>query len=76
MMCIDNVNNLFLYLAVYGNLPDVSVAAFVETQLNCSNRTSWDPTVIDLSVVESDGEHQDLLHWLVRFPVSVYFCEF
>ncbi|KAF2360098.1 START domain, partial [Trinorchestia longiramus] len=75
--------HLFAY-KVYGRYDDVSLCAFVETQLSTSYRTKWDPSALDLRVLHSDSllpeagmepsdkdkaySAQDLLYWLIKFP--------
>ncbi|XP_018023426.1 uncharacterized protein LOC108679334 [Hyalella azteca] len=49
--------HLFAY-KVYGRYDDVSLCAFVETQLSTSYRTEWDPSALDLRVVHSDQQLQ------------------
>lgn len=77
------VFNEFSLCPVYGRYDDVSLCAFAETQLSTTHRTEWDPSALDLRVLEADEaireqrpahgadtySAQDLLYWLVKFPV-------
>lgn len=57
--------------SVYGSYDDLSLSAFMEVQLNTNYRKTWDTSVLELKVIDSQSEtNSDLLYWLVKFPVS------
>ena len=56
---------------MYGTYEDVTAESFFEVQLNTEYRTQWDPSVLELRVVDpKPGDSGDVIYWQVKFPVS------
>merc|ERR1712002_1082823 len=63
------VHTHLFHFKVYGRYEDVSLSAFMESQLNTHFRTEWDFTALQLSILHSHKDsNSDLLYWLVKFP--------
>lgn len=63
------VHTHLFHFKVYGRYEDVSLSAFMESQLNTHFRTEWDFTALQLSILHSQKDsNSDLLYWLVKFP--------
>ncbi|XP_043189384.1 stAR-related lipid transfer protein 7, mitochondrial-like [Amphibalanus amphitrite] len=61
-------DHLYSY-KVYGTYDDVTAESFFEVQLNTEYRTQWDPSVMELRVVDpKPGDDGDVIYWQVKFP--------
>ena len=59
------------HAAVYGSYDDITADSFFEVQLNTEYRSQWDPSVLELRVVDpGPGDGGDVIYWRVKFPVS------
>ena len=57
---------------MYGKLDEITGLDFIRVQLDTAYRKKWDPSAVELMVVEEDGESiNDIVYWEVQWPVII-----
>ncbi|GMS80299.1 hypothetical protein PENTCL1PPCAC_2474 [Pristionchus entomophagus] len=55
-----------------GSYRDISPNHFLAVQNNVSYRAEWDKNVIKLELVKDDGQNEQLIRWVARYPYPLY----
>ncbi|GMR59039.1 hypothetical protein PMAYCL1PPCAC_29234 [Pristionchus mayeri] len=55
-----------------GSYKDISPRHFLAVQNDVSYRAEWDKNVIKLELVKDDGQDEQLIRWVTRYPYPLY----